>query len=80
MAMYRRQIVITHYRKKCIGCGVCASIAPHTWEMDDEDGKANLFEGIPNREVVNARITADVLKDNTEAADQCPEGIIQISQ
>ena len=33
---------IQYNRKKCIGCGLCASIAPDRWIMNEKDGKAIL--------------------------------------
>jgi len=34
---------IIHQRSECIGCGMCASIAPQTWKINEEDGKADLI-------------------------------------
>ncbi len=45
----------------CIGCGVCASICPKIFDIDDETGKAKVIDG------------AD-LNDSSldEAIDSCP--------
>lgn len=50
----------------CIGCGVCASVAPDVFEMQD-DGKAHVIkeEGFDESAVQNA-------------ADQCPVQAIKL--
>ena len=35
---------IEYNRKRCIGCGLCASIAPERWIMNEKDGKAILLQ------------------------------------
>lgn len=52
----------------CIGCGLCPSIAPEVFEMQD-DGKAG--------EIVDSvqESSADVAK---EAADSCPVNAIEV--
>lgn len=35
---------IKYLRYKCIGCGVCANDAPHIWEINKVDGKADLTD------------------------------------
>ena len=52
-------------RDLCIGCGLCASIAPEIYEMDDE-GKA----------IVLVEETDDAAAQ--EAADACPVGAITV--
>lgn len=49
----------------CIGCGLCASMAPEVFVMND-DGKAEACEG------ANVDATAQ------EAADSCPVSAIVI--
>jgi ferredoxin len=52
----------------CIGCGVCASLVPDVFELQD-DGKAHVIknEGIDETAVKNA-------------ADQCPVQSIKIEE
>ena len=52
-------------RDLCIGCGLCASVAPEIFEMDDE-GKA----------IVLVEETEDAAAQ--EAADACPVGAIAV--
>lgn len=52
----------------CIGCGLCPSIAPALYQMDD-DGKASAIrEDIVEEDIEKAR----------EAADSCPVEAIEI--
>lgn len=52
-------------RDLCIGCGVCASLCPDVFEIDDE-GKARVIEGADCN-------TAGCCQD---AADSCPVAAI----
>ncbi|AHF80732.1 ferredoxin [Thermococcus paralvinellae] len=51
----------------CIGCGVCASICPDVFEMDD-DGKAKTL------------VEETDLECAKEAAESCPTGAIIIEE
>ena len=53
-------------RDACIGCGVCTTICPDVFELDDE-GKAIIKEGADTR--------LDCVK---EAAENCPTNAIQL--
>jgi len=53
-------------REICIGCGTCASIAPETFEIDDE-GKSTVKNPKGNDE-------ATIL----DAAKSCPVGAITV--
>ncbi|HOP94321.1 MAG: ferredoxin [Dictyoglomaceae bacterium] len=52
-------------RELCIGCGVCSSLCPDVFEMDDE-GKAVVIEGS----------NCDSAGCCQDAADSCPVGAI----
>ena len=73
MAKYK----IIHDRKKCIGCGACASICPDFWEIGD-DNKSNLKGASINGDVYELYL--DKIKCNDEAADNCPVNCIKIEK
>jgi len=52
----------------CIGCGLCPSIAPDVYEMED-DGKAR---------ATNENVPKDSESSAQEAADSCPVSAISI--
>lgn len=57
-------------RELCIGCGTCASIAPETFEIDDE-GKAKVKnpKGDDNETILEAAkscpVSAIIIKDDS---------------
>lgn len=52
----------------CIGCGLCPTICPEIYEMDD-DGKAK---------AVDKEIPAEFVESAKDAADQCPVDAIKV--
>lgn len=36
---------IRYNKEKCISCGSCAIRAPHIWQLNPADGKAELLDG-----------------------------------
>lgn len=36
---------IIYNRNKCISCGSCVIRAPHIWQLNPTDGKADLLDG-----------------------------------
>ena len=70
---------IRHKRPECIGCGVCAEVAPHIWSMD-EDGLAKLQDvsrvwGEFDFGEVYEESNAELM----EAQNTCPVNIINIT-
>ena len=68
---------IRHKRPECIGCGVCAEVAPHIWEMDAE-GLAQMHEVI--RTYHDFEFNEVYEEDDAElleAQDGCPVNIIE---
>ena len=47
----------------CIGCGLCPSICPDVFSMDDEDGKAV---------AISDDVPEELEDDASEAAASCP--------
>ncbi len=79
--MGTRKLTISHKRNDCIGCGSCAQIAPHTWRMSREDGKAILIGSRwHGKEFMVASVEDEPSRteDNHAAAAACPVRIIRI--
>lgn len=55
---------------KCIGCGLCTSICPEVFEIN-ENGKSQVKEGV-NVEEYSERIL--------EAKDSCPVSAIEVEE
>lgn len=55
-------------KKSCIGCGMCTSICPGVFVMDD-DGLARALDG---------EVETGLQTDAQEAQMQCPVGAIEI--
>lgn len=69
---------IIHDRKKCIGCNSCINIAPQTWIMDENDGKARLVGSQEKGLVFVGEITDCDLAANKKAAAACPMKTIKV--
>lgn len=52
----------------CIGCGLCPSICPDVFDMDD-DGKAK---------AIDVELPEEVQGDAKEAEEQCPVNAIKV--
>lgn len=55
-------------RDACISCGLCVTIAPEVFEMDDEDIAIVIADPVPAEHQAVAQ----------EAADSCPTDAISI--
>ncbi|MCA9000589.1 MAG: ferredoxin, partial [Planctomycetes bacterium] len=74
----RAHLVIRHKALECIGCCLCAEIAPEYFEMD-ANGMAQLNGGQPEGvffRAVGLKMDATELE---EAEESCPVGIIRVS-
>lgn len=47
-------------KKKCIGCGACASTCPQVFELSDSDGKAHVKSGADLKK--NAKCIKEAIK------------------
>lgn len=69
MKMYK----VLYDRNICIGAAACAVAAPDGWEIDKEDGKANLIggskTGVEKFEMIIDESQYEKFKD---AAEVCP--------
>ncbi|WP_269522874.1 ferredoxin [Coraliomargarita parva] len=71
-------IPIAHKKPECIGCMLCAEVAPNYFEMD-ADGEARLIRVI--REDVSFQYSEGFAEDRPAleaAAEGCPVNIIRI--
>lgn len=71
---------VTHYRAKCIGCALCASISPKYWRISDEDGLAELINGTHNKDTYTREIDIEDVEDNRIVAQGCPVNIIKLNE
>lgn len=73
-----KYIHIAHKKSECIGCALCAEVAPGYWRMDD-DGEAQLIA--PNRHDKQFEYALGFEEDRSileQAKEGCPVGIIRI--
>lgn len=71
-------ITIKHKRLECIGCALCAEVAPNYWKMDEE-GLAQLHQVVEKRDPFEiGQGFEEDRKALQEAADHCPVAIIKI--
>ncbi|MFP5470403.1 MAG: ferredoxin [Bacteroidia bacterium] len=73
-------VVISHQRKKCIGCNYCVEFAPQRWRMSKKDGKVTLIGGEDKKGFYTVRVTPNELEANIKAAKACPMNIIQVKE
>ena len=75
------QFKIEYYRKKCIGAGTCAAVAPDQWEMEPS-GKAKMkgdFILNEQTQMFERIIDEKDLEANLKAAEGCPKVVIHIT-
>jgi ferredoxin len=59
---------VTVDQEACIGCGLCAQVAPEVYEMKDDKAVAKMEE-----------VPAEKSESAQSGADQCPVNAITIS-
>jgi len=69
---------ISHFRSKCIGCGVCVNFSPQTWKMNDADGLSDLLGAIEKKNCFIGEISIIFLEENKLAEENCPVKVIQV--
>ena len=57
-------------RDDCIGCGLCATICPEVFELDDEDIAVVIADPVPEGSEQDAK----------EAVESCPTDAISIEE
>lgn len=71
-------VKIRHKKPECIGCRLCADIAPQYFEMDDE-GLAQLINSTPQGVFQIAEGFDEDLDDLEQCQEGCPVDIIYIN-
>lgn len=74
-----KKISVTHQRPECIGCGLCAELAPQNWVMNPEDGRSDLVGSHLKGQMQVGLIDEDQLEENKMAAQACPVQIIKVA-
>ncbi|MBC7890368.1 MAG: ferredoxin [Ferruginibacter sp.] len=69
---------IIHYRKKCIGCGICFELQPELWRMSKKDGKANLLKSIAKKDLFVLSVSNAIQQLTQEVTRACPVKIIKV--
>lgn len=72
-------IKIRHKKPECIGCKLCADVAPQYFEMDDE-GLAQLIGSTQQGVFQIAEGFDEDLEDLEQAEEGCPVDIIYINR
>lgn len=72
-------IKIRHKKPECIGCKLCADVAPQYFEMDDE-GLAQLIGSSQQGVLQIADGFDEDLEDLEQAEEGCPVDIIHINK
>lgn len=67
-----------HYRKKCVGCGVCFEMQPELWRMSKKDGKATLIHAKIKNDISQLTITQQMADSSKSVAKACPVSIIRL--
>ncbi|ADE55879.1 ferredoxin [Coraliomargarita akajimensis] len=71
-------IPISHKKPECIGCALCAEVAPNYFDMD-EDGEAQLIRVIREQGKFQFSEGFEEDREALEAAEEgCPVDIIKI--
>ena len=69
---------IIYYRNSCIGAATCV-IADKFFEMNPEDGKADLLNGKETEhEIFELEIDESFLKEALDGAGVCPVNVIHV--
>lgn len=72
-------VKIRHKKQECIGCKLCADVAPQYFQMD-EDGLAQLLNSMEYGVFQAVDGFEEDLEDLLQAEEGCPVGIISINR
>lgn len=71
---------IVHYRRKCIGCGICYEMMPAIWRMSKKDGKATLLKSTLKKDLFILSIDGSLVEEAKKTASACPVKIIHVNE
>ncbi len=76
-----KKVKVLYDRQNCIGAAVCVALAPEYWNLDD-DGKANLKDGVLNSASGKYELEIEVDEENFKllqnSANSCPVMVIEV--
>lgn len=78
--MSKNKFTISQQRNNCIGCGSCVVYSSKCWKINDQDGKADLINGVQKGNVVVAEVGIEHLEDNQKVAKICPMKIVKLNK
>jgi len=79
--MGTKKVTLCHKRHDCIGCGSCSLLAPLRFQMNAEDGKADMIGSKwHGTEFMVAQIEEEEVTATRKAVDACPVSIIRLQK
>jgi ferredoxin len=69
---------IVYKRSKCNGCSTCTTQAPHIWEYNSIDGKADLLDAEFKKDSYFRMLWPEEMKVMKEIESICPTRAIQL--
>jgi len=72
--------VVIDPRDECISDMACVSICPDVFEMNDDDGKAQIVEKYRTGSIGEGEIPENLGECARNAADACPVQIIHVEE
>ncbi len=70
---------IIYNRNKCISCGSCVIRAPHIWQLNPIDGKADLLDGELKKDTYFRMLWPDEEILMQEITTVCPTRAINLT-
>jgi len=68
-------------REACIGCGACIALVPDFFELNSDDGKAQVIEKYRiGGDPASGEAPDKLLNDIKSAAEGCPVGAIKVEE
>ncbi|MBT3817623.1 MAG: ferredoxin [Candidatus Magasanikbacteria bacterium] len=69
---------VTLNQDDCISCAACTIVAPDHYDMDNENGKAQLTNGKCEDAICKQDMSEGEVDIHTEAAGSCPMSCIHV--